>query len=75
MSFYYGILKIYGRILGIFIVGFILIQIWLIGKPNDSVTSNQALEPKDLALLDSERALSMCVRDICVFAYCVLILG
>ena len=47
----------------------------MIGKPNDSVTSNQALEPKDLALLDSERALSMCVMDICVFAYCVLILG
>ena len=42
-------------------------MIWLIGKPNDSVTSNQALEPEDLAFLDSERALSICVRDICVF--------
>ena len=33
------------------------------------------LEPKDLAFLDSEMDLSICVRDICVFAYCVLILG
>ena len=47
-------------------------MIWLIRKPNDSVTSNQSLEPKDLAFLDSERALSIFVRDICVFAYCVL---
>ena len=50
-------------------------MIWLIGKPNDSVTSNQYLEPKDLAFLDSERALSISIRDICVLAYCVLILG
>ena len=47
-------------------------MIWLIGKPNDSVTSNQSLDPKDLAFLDSESALSICVRDVCVFAYCVL---
>ena len=46
-------------------------MIWLIGKPNDSVTSKKSLEPKDVALLDLERALSICVRDICVFAYCV----
>ena len=46
-------------------------MISLIGKPNDSVTSNQSLEPKDLAFLDSERDLSICVRDICVFASCV----
>ena len=44
-------------------------MIWPIGEPNDNVTSNQALEPKDLAFLDLERALSICVRDICVFAY------
>ena len=47
-------------------------MIWPIGEPNDDVTSNQALEPKDLAFLDSERALSICVRDIFVFAYCVI---
>ena len=46
-------------------------MIWPIGEPNDDVTSNQALEPKDLAFLDSERALSICARDICVFAYYV----
>ena len=50
-------------------------MIWLIGKPNDSVTSNQSLEPKNLAFLDSERALSIFVRDMYVFAYRVLILG
>ena len=50
-------------------------MIWPIGNPNDDVTSNQYLEPEDLAFLESERALSICIRDICVFAYCVLILG
>ena len=50
-------------------------MIWLIGEPNDDVTSNQALEPKDLAFLDSERALSICVKDVGMFAYGVLILG
>ena len=50
-------------------------MIWPIGEPNDDVTSNQVLEPKDLAFLDSERALSICVKDIGVFAYVVLILG
>ena len=50
-------------------------MIWPIGEPNDDVTSNQALEPKDLALLDSERALSICVKDFGVFAYGILILG
>ena len=44
-------------------------MIWSIGEPNDDVTSNQALEPKDLAFLDSERALSICVKDIGVFSY------
>ena len=44
-------------------------MIWPIGEPNDYVTSNQALDPEDLAFLDSERALSIGVRDICVFAY------
>ena len=50
-------------------------MIWPIGEPNDDVTSNQALEPEDLAFLDSERALSICLKDIGVFAYGVLILG
>ena len=49
--------------------------IWPIGQPNDNVTSNQALEPKDLAFLDSERALSICVEDVGVFTCDVLILG
>ena len=47
----------------------------LIGKPNDSVTSKQALEPEDLAFLDSERALSINVKDVGVFTCDVLILG
>ena len=50
-------------------------MIWPIGEPNDDVTSNQALEPKDLAFLESERALSINVKDVGVFAYGVLILG
>jgi len=43
--------------------------IWLIGKPNDSITSNQSLEPKDLAFLDLERALSICAKDVNLFAF------
>ena len=50
-------------------------MIWPIGEPNDDVTSNQALEPKDLAFLDSERALSISVKDVGVFTCNVLILG